>query len=497
MEAVMQINRYSKAAVVCALSMFALGSTAGAKGKKDASDKIPITTSSEEARQLYIKGRDLNEKLRATDANKEFAAAVAKDKDFALGYLGLAQSSGTAKDFFAAVDQAVALAGKVSEGERLFIQAVEAGRNGNPAAQRATLTKLVKMFPNDERVHNQLGQFHFGQQDWPAAIAEYQKATRINPQFSAPYNQLGYAYRFTNKMAEAEKTFKKYIELIPGDPNPYDSYAELLMKLGKFEESIKNYEKALSVDPNFIASYVGIGNDYMFMDRGEDARKTFGKLLAAARNDGEKRQALFWMAVSYIHEGATDKALAEAVKESEVAIAAKDQVALSQDYNFMANILLEGGRPDEATAKLKQQQETIAASNAPAGVKEQALRNHLYDEGRVALAKNDVAAAKARADAYEKAVKASGKENVFETWQTHQLRGMIAISEKSFASATTELAQANQQDPKVGYLLAVALAGKGDAKKAREQAEKVATFNGLNGNFAYVRAKARQMLTKS
>jgi tetratricopeptide (TPR) repeat protein len=475
--------------------MFALGSTASAKGKKDASDKIPITTSSEEARQLYIKGRDLNEKLRATDANKEFAAAVAKDKDFALGYVGLAQSSGTAKDFFTAVDQAVALAGKVSEGERRFIQAVEAGGKGNPAGQREALTKLVKMFPNDERAHNQLGQFHFGRQDWPAAIAEYQKATSINPEYSAPYNQLGYAYRFTNKLAEAEKTFKKYIQLIPGDPNPYDSYAELLMKLGKFDESIKNYEKALSVDPNFIASYVGIGNDYMFMDRGEDARKSFGKLLAAARNDGEKRQALFWTAVSYIHEGATDKALAEAVKESEVAIAAKDQVALSQDYNFMANILLEGGRADEAAAKLKLQQETIAASNAPAGVKEQALRNKLYDEGRVALAKNDLATAKARADAYVKAVNA--KENVFEGWQTHQLRAMVAIAEKSYATAVTELEQANQQDPKVGYLLAVALAGKGDAKKAREQAEKVATFNGLNGNYAYVRTKARQMLAKS
>src|SRR5262249_32157962 len=153
-------------------------------------------------------------------------------------------------------------------------------------------------------------------------------------------NQLGYAYRFMGKMADAEKTFKKYTEIIPDDPNPYDSYAELLMKLGRFDESIKSYEKALSVDPNFVASLVGIGNNYMFMGKGDDARKTFAKLLAQARNDGEKRQALFWMAISYVHEGQTDKALAEAVKESEVAIAAKDQVALSQDYNFMANILL-------------------------------------------------------------------------------------------------------------------------------------------------------------
>src|SRR5262249_51599974 len=91
-------------------------------------------------------------------------------------------------------------------------------------------------------------------QDYPAAIAAYQKATSINPSFSQPYNQMGYAYRFLGKYAEAEQAFKKYIELIPNDPNPYDSYAELLMKTGRFDESIKNYEKALSIDPNFMSS---------------------------------------------------------------------------------------------------------------------------------------------------------------------------------------------------------------------------------------------------
>jgi tetratricopeptide (TPR) repeat protein len=496
MEAVMQINRCNQVAVLCALGVLAVGANAGAKDKTGAaSGKIAITTASDEARQLYLKGRDLNDKLRATDANKEFAAAVAKDKDFALGHLGLAQTSATAKDFFAEIDQAVALADKVSEGERVYIQGVAAGAKGDVKGQKEAYIKLVKMFPNDERAHNLLGQFYFGQQDWPAAVVEYQKAVQIDPKFSAPYNQLGYAYRFMDKMADAEKTFKKYTELIPDDPNPYDSYAELLMKLGRFDESIKTYEKALAVDPNFVASLVGIGNNYIFMGKGDDARKSFAKLTAIARTDGEKRQALFWTAVSYVHEGATDKALAEAVKESEIAIAAKDMIALSQDYNFMANILLEAGRPDEAAAKLKQQQETLAASNAPEGVKAQALRNKLFDEARVALAKNDAATAKARAAEYSKVVKDKG--NPFEVWQSHQLLGMIAIADKSFANAVTELQQANQQDPRVTYLLAVAFQGKGDAKKARETAEKAANFNGLNPNFAYVRTKARAMLAKS
>ncbi|HEY7922071.1 MAG TPA: hypothetical protein VII62_02740, partial [Vicinamibacteria bacterium] len=49
----------------CVLSIVAVarGSEAG---------QIPITTSSAEAKQLYLKGRDLQEKLRATDARPLF-----------------------------------------------------------------------------------------------------------------------------------------------------------------------------------------------------------------------------------------------------------------------------------------------------------------------------------------------------------------------------------------------------------------------------------------
>ena len=47
------------------------------------------------------------------------------------------------------------------------------------------------------------------------------------------------------------------------------------MKRGRFDESIELYQKALSIDPNFVASYIGIGNDYQFMGRPEDARAAF------------------------------------------------------------------------------------------------------------------------------------------------------------------------------------------------------------------------------
>src|SRR6188768_1432214 len=247
------------------------------------SEKVPITTASDEARKLYVDGRDLLERLRGTDGRKLFEQAVGKDPNFALAYVGLANTSGTNREFVEAVTKAVALADKVSEGERHQILALEAGLKGDPAGNLTHLKELARLFPNDERAHTQLGVLYFGRQDYPSAVAEFKKATSINPKFSPPYNQLGYAYKFLEKFSDAEAAFKKYTELIPDDPNPYDSYAELLMKMGRFDESIKAYEKALSIDPNFINSYVGIGNDYLAMGKTEQARETFAKLAARAR----------------------------------------------------------------------------------------------------------------------------------------------------------------------------------------------------------------------
>jgi tetratricopeptide (TPR) repeat protein len=463
--------------------------------KNAGADKIPITTSSDEARQLYLKGRDLADKLRATDSRKLYEEAAAKDRTFALAQLGLANTAGTPKEFFDALHQAVALSGKASEAERLMILGLEAGAKGEVARQKDFYTRLTVDYPKDERGHNLLGGYYFGQQDYPAAVEAYKKATAIDSTFSPPYNQMGYAYRFMERYGEAEHAFKKYIELLPRDPNPYDSYAELLMKTGRFPESIQNYEKAIALDKNFVASYVGIANDQVFMGRGAEARQTLARLTAVARNDGERRQALLWTAMSYVHEGDSDKAVAEVEKMAALAEADKDMAALAGDQNLMADILLEAGRPDEALARYRRQLETIEKADVPPEVKEGVRRNALFDQARVALAKGDVAAAKRVGAAYAEQVGA--KKIPFELRQDHELRGRLALEDKSYDAALRELEQANGQDPRVTYLVGLALQGKGEAAKARAAFEKAAAFNGLAVNYAYVRTKSKEKLAKS
>ncbi len=178
-----------------------------------------------------------------------------------------------------------------------------------------------------------------------------------------------------------------------------------------------------------------------------------------------------------------------------LAEAAKDMATLSGDQNLMGNILLESGQPEPALEKFARQVEAIEKADVPPEVKEAVRRNALFDQARVALARKDLPTAKARAETYARQV--AVKKIPFEVRQQHELAGRIALEEKDHAAAVAELEQANQQDPRVLYLLAVALQGKGDTRRAREVCAQAADFNGIAPNYAYVRSKAKQMLTKS
>jgi hypothetical protein len=77
--------------------------------------------------------------------------------------------------------------------------------------------------------------------------------------------------------------------------------------------------------------------------------------------------------------------------------------------------------------------------------------------------------------------------------QLHELRGLVALADGRPRDAAAELAQANQQDPRVLYLSALAWRGAGDQAKASAFAAKAAKFNGLAFNYAFVRRPAAKV----
>ncbi len=453
--------------------------------------KIPITTKSEEAKKEFLQGRDLAEKLRAQDAIAHFDKAIVLDSDFASAEIARANTAPTAKDFFEHLNKAVALSSRVSEGEKLFILANEAGANGDVVKQKECLDKLVSAYPNDERARLSLGNYYFGQQEYEQAIAHYKKATELAPDYSPAYNILGYSYRQQGNYQDAEQAFKKYIELIPSDPNPYDSYGELLLKMGRFDDSIAQYRKALSMDSHFVPSHFGISADLMYQGKHQDAAAELQKMISAARNDGELRTAYFELAVVAVDDGKLDKGVGHMDQEYSVAEKKNDPAAMAADLQAKGNIIAEMQRYDLAQQQFDRSLQLIESSSLSQEIKDNAKLLHHFNLAALSIAKNDYSAAKSHTQEYRAGAEAS--RNPGQLKLAHELAGRIALAEKDYDMAITELDQANDQDPRNLYRLSQAFQAKGDGAKAQEYCRKAAQFNSLPQlNYSFIRAKAQK-----
>jgi tetratricopeptide (TPR) repeat protein len=452
--------------------------------------KIPVTTSSTEARAEFLQGRDMFERLLITDSRAHFQKAVSLDQSFALAELSLATSAPTGNEFFDHLNKAVSLADKASNGERLLILATQAGANNDAVKQKEYLAQLVAAYPNDERAHFNLGGYAFGQQDFPQAIEQYKKATEIAPSYSSAYNLLGYAYRQNGDYADAEKAFQTYTELIPRDPNPYDSYAELLLKMGRFDDSIRQYRKALEIDPNFINAYQGIAMGLTYSGRPDAATAELQSMTQKARNVGERRTALFALTVLHVDGGKMARALQDVDERYALGQTTNDIPGMAFDLGLKGNILLEMGKYDEAKAQFERATEMIDGSNLSREIKDNARLVQYYNLARVALGKKDYAAARTEAEEFRKGAEASG--NPAQIKNAHELDGIVALAQKDYEKTIAELQQANQQNPQDLYRLCLAYQGKGDLGKAKEFCARAADFNSLpQMNYAYIRVKAR------
>jgi tetratricopeptide (TPR) repeat protein len=140
---------------------------------RSADGKIPVTTTSPQARAEFVQGQDMVDKLQITNSLDHFRKAIELDPSFAWAELTLAQNSPTGTEFFEHLQKAVALADKASDGERLLILAQQAAANNDAVQQKQYLDQLLAAYPNDERANFAMAGWYFGQQDFPKALEHY------------------------------------------------------------------------------------------------------------------------------------------------------------------------------------------------------------------------------------------------------------------------------------------------------------------------------------
>lgn len=481
------------------LALFALASCGQGEqsdsevaGETTLPDKVPVTTSSDEARALYEEGLALADNLHFIEANEAFAKAVEIDRNFAMAYLRLAQTSQSAAAFFKAVGLAEDNAKNGTEGEQLYIRALIAGAENDQAMQLESSIALMSMYPKDERTHMQVANYLTGQQNFADAIKHYGHATAINPEFAAAFNALGYAHRNNDNLAGAREAFARYVELIPDEANPYDSYAELLLEMGEYDESIENYRKAIAINANFISAYAGITINQSLKGDAEAAQAAATDMLGAARNSGQKQGAMFRSVTSHLFAGNVEAALAVSEERFAAAEAEGNHATMGAIHEYMGDIVTVAGDGAKgleyfASALAHRQESNINDAN-----KAQAERAYQFKAAIAAMVDGDIETLASRAAEYTAAAEASGTAS--ERLRVHELAGYLAAVNEDFKTSAAELSQASQLNPIVLYWSALANKSIGNTEKAKDLATRAATRNTLSPNLPFFRNEALQLL---
>lgn len=456
------------------------------------SQEIPVTTSSKEAKKLFLQGRDKFENAEMIPATELLDKAIALDPNFALALLYRSESGGSSSKQLR--EKAVSLADKVSEGERCQIQYVQADVDGNQEKRKELMEKLVKLFPNDKRVCLWNGFYQNSQKKYEEALASFKKSSGIDKNYGPALNLLGYAYMRTKNWKESENAFKRYAEVLPGAPNPLDSYAEMLMKAGRFDDAITNFKKAISVSPTFISAYTGMGTSYMYKGDFAGARDCFKQQMEKAPSVNWKLTALRNTMLSYLHEGLTADALKQWGEIQTLARSEKlDQVVINS-FGNMGWINLMNGNLTEAAKNFEQARMQTEMSNLTANEKQFNKLARSIERVHLLMQVKEYDLAESLLQDCWKIVEL--RKNPDEISGYYVNTGMFESSRGNYDKALEAFSKVNPEDPFGQYQKAITLELKGDTQGARKIYDEVANWNGFGWIwYAFVRNKAKQKMS--
>jgi len=217
-------------------------------------------TDNNEAYQLYLKGRfywNKRDEENLRKAIEQFKAAVDKDPNFALAYVGLA-------------DSYVLL----------------------PYYSGATSAEVT-----------------------PPAKAYAERALQIDESLGEAHTALGYVNRLLWNWAEAEKEVKRGVELNPDRATAHKFYGNVLFDLGRFDEALSEYKRAQELEPLSLIISANLTESYL---QSADFNAAAAQCQRAIDLDPNWYYARALLASVYLRQGKNDDALMQAEKAVEL-----------------------------------------------------------------------------------------------------------------------------------------------------------------------------------
>jgi tetratricopeptide (TPR) repeat protein len=111
------------------------------------------------------------------------------------------------------------------------------------------------------------------------AIADFDRALALKPEYARAYGRRGLAYRFLKDYQRALVDFDRAIELNPQDTWTYERRGRIYRKLGNYWRAIEDFDRAVELDSSYFWAYFHRGITYRMLKDYQRALAEFDRAL--------------------------------------------------------------------------------------------------------------------------------------------------------------------------------------------------------------------------
>ena len=186
---------------------------------------------------------------------------------------------------------------------------------------------------------NNLGNTLLPQGKVDEAIAHFQEALRIKPDYAGACYNLGNALLQKGKVDEAIVQYQKALQIIPDYAGAYNNLGNALLQKGKVDEAIAHFHEALQFKPDYAGACYNLGNALLQKGRVDEAITQYQKALQITPDYAE---VWYHLGDALLQQGKVDEAIAHYQKALQIT------PGNAEVHNNLGNVLLQNGKMDEA-----------------------------------------------------------------------------------------------------------------------------------------------------
>ena len=261
---------------------------------RDKSDKLlrdlNAKTAADDPTRAKLAIEDVRENPKASSTAKAIAKAISlqeqgKEEGAIKTWRGIA-------DAFEEVDRELAATAWFSVGYLLFQQK-------KPEDAIAVYDQAIRLKPDYAEAYNNRGIAKRTLERYEDAIADHDQAIRLKPDHAGAYTNRGIAKRTLGRYEDAIADYNQAIRLKPDYTDAYNNRGTAKAELERYEDAIADHDQAIRLDPNDAGAYNDRGIAKSKLGRYEDAIADFDQAIrldldyaGAYNNRGVAKSAL-------------------------------------------------------------------------------------------------------------------------------------------------------------------------------------------------------------